>query len=95
MTHDRFRTVSRRAATVLFGTLLIPAAALAAPGVPETRRLDNGLRIVLLEDHAVPLTAVSLWVGAGSKQEVEGSNGYAHYLEHLIQRGTTSTGPFE
>jgi zinc protease len=89
------RQFLQRAAWLFAGALLVPAAALAAPGVPETRRLDNGLRIVLLEDHAVPLAAVSLWVGSGSKHEVEGSNGYAHFLEHLIQRGTVSTGPFE
>jgi hypothetical protein len=50
---------------------------------------------VLLEDHALPLVAVSLWVGSGSKDEVESSAGYAHFLEHLIQRGTDSSGPFE
>jgi zinc protease len=50
---------------------------------------------VLLEDHALPLVAVSLWVGSGSKDEVESSAGYAHFLEHLIQRGTENSGPFE
>ncbi|HEV8201949.1 MAG TPA: insulinase family protein [Candidatus Polarisedimenticolia bacterium] len=71
------------------------APALAAAGVPESRTLPNGLRVVLLEDHALPLVAVSLWVGSGSKDEVESSAGYAHFLEHLIQRGTDSSGPFE
>jgi zinc protease len=71
------------------------APARAAAGVPETRTLPNGLRVVLLEDHALPLVAVSLWVGSGSKDEVESSAGYAHFLEHLIQRGTDSSGPFE
>lgn len=89
------RTGIVRALVLLGGALLVNAAAVAAPGVPETRRLDNGMRVVLLEDHAVPLAAVSLWIGAGSRHEAEGSNGYAHYLEHLIQRGTASTGPFE
>jgi len=91
----RCRSVIVRALIVTAGALCVHAAAFAAPGVPETRRLDNGLRVVLLEDHAVPLTAVSLWVGSGSKYEVEGSSGYAHFLEHLIQRGTATTGPFE
>ncbi|HYV18535.1 MAG TPA: insulinase family protein [Verrucomicrobiae bacterium] len=50
---------------------------------------------MLLEDHALPLVAVSLWVGSGSKDEVESSAGYAHFLEHLVQRGTDSSGPFE
>src|SRR5437867_2106749 len=67
----------------------------AAPGVPETRTLPNGLRIVILEDHTLPLVAVSLWTHAGSKDEIETSAGYAHFLEHLIQRGTDRSGSFE
>src|SRR5437667_276303 len=67
----------------------------AAPGVPETRTLPNGLRIVILEDHTLPLVSVSLWTHAGSKDEIETSAGYAHFLEHLVQRGTDTAGPFE
>jgi zinc protease len=74
------------------------AAASLSPAhaaLPESRTLDNGLRVVVFEDHAVPLAAVSLWVGSGSKDEVEASAGYAHFLEHLIQRGTEDTPAFE
>lgn len=71
------------------------SGAFASPGVPESRILANGLKVVVLEDHTLPLTCVSLWVGAGSKDEIETSAGYAHFLEHLIQRGTDSAGPFE
>jgi zinc protease len=67
----------------------------AAPGVPESRVLPNGLRAVLLEDHALPIVSVSLWIGAGSRTEIESSAGYSHFLEHLIQRGTDVSGPFE
>ena len=81
-------------AAVAVALILAAGSALAAPGIPETRVLPNGLRVVLLEDHAVPLTSVSLWVGSGSKFEVEASTGYAHFLEHMIQRGTDTTGPF-
>ena len=77
------------------GLLASITTAGAAPGVPESRVLPNGLKVVVLEDHTLPLASVSLWVGSGSKYEAESSAGYAHYLEHLIQRGTTSTGPFE
>src|SRR5262245_61368601 len=67
----------------------------AAPGVPETKTLANGLKVVVLEDHTLPLVSVSLWVHAGSKDEIDTSAGYAHYLEHLVQRGTDTSGPFE
>src|SRR5262249_14765817 len=42
-----------------------------------------------------PLVAASLWVHSGSKDEIETSAGYAHFLEHLIQRGTEGAPPFE
>jgi zinc protease len=79
---------------VLLSSVALPRA-LAAPGVPESRTLANGLKVVVLEDHTLPLTAVSLWIGSGSKNEIETSAGYAHFLEHLIQRGTGTSGPFE
>jgi zinc protease len=51
--------------------------------------------VTLLEDHALPVVSVSLWVAAGSKNEAESSAGYAHFLEHLIQRGSKSAAPHE
>ncbi|HKN48136.1 MAG TPA: insulinase family protein, partial [Candidatus Polarisedimenticolia bacterium] len=84
-----------RMAALPFALLMALRAAFAAPGVPEVRTLANGIELVILEDHAVPLVAASLWVHAGSKQEIETSAGYAHFLEHLIQRGTDTVGAFE
>ena len=84
-----------RAFLALVLTAIAMPCALAAPGVPASRTLENGLKVVVLEDHTLPLTAVSLWIGAGSKDEIETSAGYAHFLEHLIQRGTATSGPFE
>jgi zinc protease len=86
-----------RSLTPLVANLLVAALAscvitLASPGVPVVRKLSNGLTVVLLEDHTLPLVAVSLWVGAGSKHEIDSSAGYAHFLEHIIQRGTGTAG---
>src|SRR2546425_455100 len=89
---QRVRRAAMLAALTLGGA---GSALLAAPGVPETRTLANGLRIVVLEDHTLPLVSVSLWVHAGSKDEIATSAGYAHFLEHLIQRGTDKSGAFE
>src|SRR5438034_7258947 len=85
----------RRWTVVLAFALVTALPVAAAPGVPETRTLPNGLRAILLEDHALPIVSVSLWVGAGSRTEIESSAGYSHFLEHLIQRGTDVSGPFE
>jgi zinc protease len=74
---------------------LSTSAAAGAPGVPELKTLPNGLRVALLEDKTLPYVAVSLLVGAGSKHESDASAGYAHFLERLIQQGTTGSGPRE
>ncbi|MEE9291520.1 MAG: pitrilysin family protein [Acidobacteriota bacterium] len=83
------------AVVAIAAVLAISAPALGAPGIPRMRVLPNGLKVVTLEDHTMPLVAASLWIGAGSKYEIETSAGYAHFLEHLIQRGTPTSGAFE
>ena len=50
--------------------------------------LENGLRVVVSEDHAVPNIAVNLWVGVGSRHESPGRTGLAHLFEHLMFQGS-------
>ena len=52
------------------------------------RTLDNGLRVVVSEDHTVPNVAVNLWVGVGSRHEAPGRTGFAHLFEHLMFQGS-------
>jgi len=51
-------------------------------------RLDNGLRLVLSEDHLNPVAAVCLWYDVGSRHEVRGRTGLAHLFEHLMFQGS-------
>lgn len=51
-------------------------------------RLDNGLRLLMIEDHRVPATAVSLYYNVGSRNEVIGRTGFAHLFEHLMFEGS-------
>jgi predicted Zn-dependent peptidase len=51
-------------------------------------RLDNGLRLVLSENHLVPAAAVCLWYNVGSRQEAKGRTGLAHLFEHLMFQGS-------
>ncbi len=46
--------------------------------------LDNGLHVILHEDHTTPIVAVTVLYHVGSKNEVEGKTGYAHFFEHLM-----------
>ena len=50
--------------------------------------LDNGLRLIVHEDHKAPLVAVSVWYNVGSKDEPEGKTGFAHLFEHLMFNGS-------
>src|SRR5260221_1791307 len=50
--------------------------------------LDNGLRVILHEDHRLPMVAVNVWYHVGSKNEVPGRTGFAHLFEHLMFEGS-------
>lgn len=50
--------------------------------------LDNGLRLIVHEDHKAPIVAVNLWYHVGSKNEKPGKSGFAHLFEHLMFNGS-------
>jgi zinc protease len=57
--------------------------------IPFTQHtLDNGLRVILHEDHRLPMAAVNLWYHVGSKNEHPGRTGFAHLFEHLMFEGS-------
>jgi len=51
-------------------------------------RLDNGLRIVLNEDHSVPVVSVAVYYDVGSRNERVGRTGFAHLFEHMMFQGS-------
>jgi zinc protease len=51
-------------------------------------RLENGLDVLIHEDHACPIVAVNLWYHVGSKDETPGRTGFAHLFEHLMFEGS-------
>ena len=55
-------------------------------------RLENGLRVILSEDHSAPVVAVNVVIRAGSRRETPENNGLSHFLEHMIFRGARSGG---
>ena len=50
--------------------------------------LDNGLTLIVHEDHKAPLAAVHVWYHVGSKNEEPGRTGFAHLFEHLMFQGS-------
>ncbi|MDF0601815.1 pitrilysin family protein [Psychromarinibacter sp. C21-152] len=73
----------------LFAVLIALAPALPALATEvTTRTLDNGLEVVVLEDHRAPVVVHQVWYKAGAADEPPGKSGIAHYLEHLLFKGT-------
>ncbi|MEO8223602.1 MAG: pitrilysin family protein [Gammaproteobacteria bacterium] len=78
--------------SALLAVFLLPVAFAATPDgvdIPYTlRHLDNGLTVVVHEDHKAPIVAVNVWYHVGSKNEVRGRTGFAHLFEHLMFQGS-------
>ena len=59
------------------------------PEISSSRfRLDNGLEVIVHEDHRIPVIAVDLWVHVGAGDEVKGKTGFAHLFEHMMFQGS-------
>ena len=81
---------------------LIAAFAFVATAFPAAANeqvssfdLDNGLQVVVIEDHRAPVVVHMLWYRAGSADEPPGASGVAHFLEHLLFKGTKVLEPGE
>ena len=61
----------------------------------STFELDNGLRVVLHEDHSDPLVHVDVTVHVGSAREELGKSGFAHFFEHMLFQGSENVGDDE
>jgi len=55
---------------------------------PATFTLPNGLQVVVIEDHRTPVVTQMVWYKVGSADETPGKSGLAHFLEHLMFKGT-------
>ncbi|MFZ2266154.1 MAG: pitrilysin family protein [Azonexus sp.] len=75
--------------------LLAPWLIAAAHANPYETTLPNGLRIIVKEDHRAPTAVQMVWYRVGSIDEVDGSSGVAHVLEHMMFKGTPDVGPGE
>src|SRR5262252_3718793 len=82
-----------RFAALLFITLVVSASGAFAQTTltsepPATFTLPNGLQVVLIEDHRTPVVTQMIWYKVGSADETPGKSGLAHFLEHLMFKGT-------
>ena len=73
----------------LLALALPTTAALARDNEDVTHfTLDNGMEVVVVEDHRAPAVQQMVWYRAGSADEPKGSSGVAHFLEHLLFKAT-------
>src|SRR5574342_204941 len=80
-------------ACALAVTCLAVSVARAEPAPPVTDLvLDNGLRLLVLEDHRNPIASIQIWYKVGSRNETPGATGLAHFLEHMMFKGTPTHG---
>jgi zinc protease len=67
----------------------------ALPGEITVERLANGLTVCLLENRQAPTVTCALWYRAGTRDETDGHGGTAHFLEHMMFKGSRRHGPGE
>ena len=83
----------------LIATLLCTVAAVPSSAQQrieyEDYRLDNGLRVILVEDHSVPVVTIDLWYDVGSGSENRGRSGFAHLFEHMMYQGSANVAKAE
>jgi len=71
----------------LAGAVICAARAQAAPTITDFK-LDNGLEVVVIPDHRAPVVTHMIWYKVGAADETPGKSGLAHFLEHLMFKGT-------
>ncbi|MHB1258497.1 MAG: M16 family metallopeptidase [Thiobacillus sp.] len=76
---------------MLLALLMVGSAQAAVTDVT----LDNGMRVIVQEDHRAPVMVSQVWYRAGSMDEFNGTTGVAHVLEHMMFRGTKAVPPGE
>ena len=85
-------SVKRLLHITLVLTFVAGATLFAAPQASKvsfTRfQLDNGLRVILSEDHSAPVVAVVVFYDVGSRNEARGRSGFAHLFEHMMFQGS-------
>ncbi|MAQ71381.1 MAG: peptidase M16 [Alphaproteobacteria bacterium] len=81
--------------TSLLLILVFCASAHAKVFNAQSTKLDNGLEVVVIPNHRAPIVYHMLWYKVGSSQELSGESGSAHFLEHLLFKGTQKQEPGE
>src|SRR5919112_5697101 len=75
-------------------SILLPLLATAASAqTVTTATLENGMKVLVEEDHNIPNVGMYLFYKIGSRNEVPGTTGISHYFEHMMFNGAKKYGP--
>jgi zinc protease len=88
-----FRRVAALGALLSVGTLI--GATHPPPAKLSDTTLPNGLRVIVLEDHAAPVFSIAVNYNVGSRNERPGRTGFAHLFEHMMFKGSENVGQGE
>ena len=86
------------ASLAFFSPLLLPPAATAQTAAPpqvQQFQLRNGMTLIVKPDHRAPTAVHMVWLRVGAMDEVDGTSGVAHALEHMMFKGTAQLKPGE
>lgn len=89
LTRPTWARIGLTLAALLFTRIAISADQALIPY--EKYVLDNGLTLIVHEDHKAPIVAVNMWYHVGSRNETPGKTGYAHLFEHLMFQGSENS----
>ncbi|MBI5641067.1 MAG: insulinase family protein [Nitrospirae bacterium] len=81
----------KKLAVFFLALLFSPLASYALQA--EEYLLDNGLKVLIVEDHKAPTATFQVWYRVGSRNESTGKTGLSHLLEHMMFKGTSRFGP--
>ncbi|MDR6266148.1 pitrilysin family protein [Roseobacter sp. N2S] len=84
-----------RALSIVCSVVALPMMVQAETGKVSTFSLDNGLKGIVIEDHRAPIVTNMVWYNVGAADEPPGMSGVAHFLEHLMFKGTKTLKPGE
>ncbi len=76
----------------LLSVLSLPSLANSLPSISEYQ-LDNGMKVIVKQDHRAPVVVHQVWYKVGSTYETVGNTGLSHMLEHMMFKGTKTLKP--
>src|SRR6201746_1899987 len=88
--HRSACTFATLALTFVLSATSVRAQTTVTSERPATFTLTNGMQVVVIPDHRTPVVTQMVWYKVGSADETSGKSGLAHFLEHLMFKGTSA-----